>query len=56
MTMLCYWLAYSSVDSWQDDRKLWGEKEISKKDGSLGVMVCMPIVFSRAEKSKATFP
>lgn len=55
--MLCYWPAYSSVDSWQDDRKLWGKKKkLAKKDGSLGVMVCMPIVFSRAEKSKATFP
>lgn len=33
-----------------------GKKKLAKKDGSLGVMVCMPIVFSRAEKSKATFP
>lgn len=53
--MLCYGAADFSVDVWQADGKL-EKKKLVKKDGCLGVVVCMPIVFSRAEESEATFP
>lgn len=35
---------------------IWDIGKKKKKDGSSGVVACMPIVFSRAEESKATFP